>query len=51
MVAKGYAQMYGIEYEETFTLVSKMATIRAIIVLVRIRAIIVEAPIKGCTSH
>ncbi|MCO5614964.1 hypothetical protein L7F22_069250 [Adiantum nelumboides] len=31
LVAKGYAQTYGIDYKKTLALVSKMATIRAII--------------------
>jgi hypothetical protein len=31
LVAKGYAQMYGIDYEETYSLVIKMTTIRAVI--------------------
>ncbi|MCO5564358.1 hypothetical protein L7F22_018018 [Adiantum nelumboides] len=34
LVAKGYAQTYGIDYEETFAPVAKMATIKAIIVVV-----------------
>jgi hypothetical protein len=33
LVAKGYAQTYGINYEETYNLVAKMTTIRAIIVM------------------
>ncbi|MCO5604044.1 hypothetical protein L7F22_058201 [Adiantum nelumboides] len=31
LVAKGYAQTYGIDYEETLALVAKMATVRTII--------------------
>ncbi|MCO5599232.1 hypothetical protein L7F22_053332 [Adiantum nelumboides] len=34
LVAKGYAQTYGIDYEETLALIAKMATISAIIVVV-----------------
>ncbi|MCO5568378.1 hypothetical protein L7F22_022077 [Adiantum nelumboides] len=33
LVAKGYAQTYGIDYEETFASLAKMATVRAIIVV------------------
>jgi len=31
LVAKGYAQTYGIDYEETYSLVTKMTIVRAII--------------------
>ncbi|MCO5580373.1 hypothetical protein L7F22_034240 [Adiantum nelumboides] len=31
LVGKGYAQTYGIDYEETFALVAKMETIRVVI--------------------
>ena len=31
--AKGYAQMYGIDYEETFAHVAKMATVRTVIAM------------------
>jgi len=34
LVAKGYAQTYGINYEETYSPVAKMITIRAIIAMV-----------------
>jgi hypothetical protein len=33
LVAKGYAQTYGIDYEETYSPIAKMETIRAIIVM------------------
>jgi hypothetical protein len=33
LVTKGYAQTYGIDYEETYSLIAKMMTIRAIIVM------------------
>jgi hypothetical protein len=42
LVAKGYAQTYGIEYEETYSPIAKMTTIRAIIVM---------APTKGWSLH
>ncbi|MCO5589205.1 hypothetical protein L7F22_043171 [Adiantum nelumboides] len=34
LVAKGYAQTYGIDYEETFAPTAKMETVRAVIVVV-----------------
>jgi hypothetical protein len=34
LVAKGYAQTYGIDYEEMYSLVAKMTTIRVIIAMV-----------------
>ncbi len=37
LVTKGYAQTYGIDYEETYSLVAKMTTIRAIIVMVAVK--------------
>jgi len=42
LVAKGYAQTYGIDYEETYNLVAKMITIRAIIAM---------AAAKGWSLH
>jgi hypothetical protein len=42
LVAKGYAQTYGIDYEETYSLVAKMTTIRVIIVM---------ATTKGWSIH
>jgi hypothetical protein len=42
LVAKGYAQTYGINYEETYSLVAKITTIRAIIVM---------ATTKGWSLH
>jgi len=33
LVAKGYAQTYGIDYEEIYNLVAKMTTVRAIIAM------------------
>ncbi len=42
LVAKGYVQTYGIDYEETYSLLAKMTTIRAIIVM---------AATKGWSLH
>ncbi len=42
LVAKGYAQTYGIDYEETYSLVAKMTTIRVIIAM---------AATKGWSLH
>jgi len=33
LVAKGYAQTYGIDYEETYSPIAKMTTVRAIITM------------------
>jgi hypothetical protein len=43
LVAKGYAQTYGIDYEETYSLVAKMTTVRAIIAM--------AAAAKGWSLH
>jgi hypothetical protein len=42
LVTKGYAQTYGIDYEETYSLVAKMTTVRAIITM---------AATKGWSLH
>jgi hypothetical protein len=42
LVAKGYAQTYGIDYEETYSPIAKMITIREIIVM---------ATTKGWSLH
>jgi hypothetical protein len=42
LVAKGYAQTYGIDYEETYSPVAKMTTIRVIIAM---------AAAKGWSLH
>jgi hypothetical protein len=42
LVTKGYAQTYGIDYEETYSLVAKMTTIRTIIAM---------AATKGWSLH
>jgi hypothetical protein len=34
LVAKGYSQTYGVDYDETFALVAKMNTIRVLISIV-----------------
>jgi hypothetical protein len=34
LVAKGYAQIYGIDYEETYSPIAKMTTVKAIIAMV-----------------
>jgi hypothetical protein len=42
LVVKGYAQTYGIDYEETYSPVAKMTTVRAIIAM---------ATTKGWSLH
>ncbi len=42
LIAKGYAQTYGIDYEETYSLVAKMISVRAIIAM---------AATKGWSLH
>ncbi len=42
LVAKGYAQTYGIDYEETYSPIAKMTTVRAIIAM---------ATAKGWSLH
>ncbi len=42
LVVKGYAQIHGIDYEETYSLVAKMTIVRAIIVM---------ATTKGWSLH
>jgi len=37
LIAKGYSQQYGMDYEETFAPVAKMTTIRTLIVVVSVR--------------
>ncbi len=42
LVSKGYAQTYGIDYEETYSPIAKMTTVRAIITM---------AAAKGWSLH
>jgi hypothetical protein len=42
LLAKGYAQTYGIDYEETYNLIAKMMTIKTIIIM---------AITKGWSQH
>jgi hypothetical protein len=58
LVAKGYAQTHGIDYEETFVPIAKMATLRAVITVATLRGWVlhqmdVKNVLKMCiwTSH
>ncbi|MCO5558469.1 hypothetical protein L7F22_012053 [Adiantum nelumboides] len=42
LIAKGYAQTYGIDYEDMFSPIAKMETIRVIVAV---------AEAKGCILH
>ena len=37
LVAKGYSQQYGIDYEETFTHITKITIIRTLIIVASVR--------------
>ncbi|MCO5560862.1 hypothetical protein L7F22_014482 [Adiantum nelumboides] len=52
LVAKGYAHTYGIDYEETFSTIAKMATVRAVIVLSATKGwILHEMDVKNAFLH
>ncbi|MCO5571831.1 hypothetical protein L7F22_025579 [Adiantum nelumboides] len=52
LVAKEYAQMYGIDYEETFAHVAKMATVRAVIAVATTKGWIVhQMDVKNAFLH
>ncbi|MCO5557044.1 hypothetical protein L7F22_010600 [Adiantum nelumboides] len=52
LVAKGYAQTYGIDYEEKFALVAKMATVRAVIAVAATKGwILHQMDVKNALLH
>ncbi|MCO5567348.1 hypothetical protein L7F22_021038 [Adiantum nelumboides] len=52
LVARGYAQTYGIDYEETFTHNAKMATVRAVIAVATTKAwILHQMEVKNAFLH
>ena len=52
LVAKEYAQTHGIDYEETLALVTKMATVRDVIVVAMSKGwILHKMDVKNAFSH
>ncbi|MCO5556500.1 hypothetical protein L7F22_060161 [Adiantum nelumboides] len=52
LVAKGYEQTYCIDYEETFSPIAKMATVRAIIVMATAKGwILHQIDVKNALLH
>ena len=52
LIAKGYAHTYGIDYEETFAPVAKMATVRAVIAVAASRGWIMhQMAVKNAFLH
>ncbi|MCO5605853.1 hypothetical protein L7F22_060037 [Adiantum nelumboides] len=52
LVVKGYAETYGIDYEESFALVAKVATIRAIITVATTKGwILHQMDVKNAFLH